>query len=62
MCQTRLPLVACYEAIERWIAERDGRPDELIAAFAARADAERANFSRAFGLDLPEWPDREAEA
>ncbi|MBZ5637795.1 MAG: FAD-binding protein [Acidobacteriia bacterium] len=62
VCQTRLPLVACYEALERWIAERDGRPDELIAAFAARADAERANFSRAFGLDLPEWPDREAEA
>ncbi len=62
VCQTRLPLVACYEALERWIEERDGRPLELIATFAARADAERAAFARAFGLDLPEWPEREAKA
>jgi FAD/FMN-containing dehydrogenase/ferredoxin len=62
VCQTRLPLVACYDALERWIAERHGRPDDLLASFAARADAERASFNRAFGLDLPEWPEREAKA
>lgn len=62
VCQTRLPLVKCYEALERWIGKRDGRPADLIAAFAARADAERPSFARAYGLDLPDWPDREAGA
>jgi FAD/FMN-containing dehydrogenase/NAD-dependent dihydropyrimidine dehydrogenase PreA subunit len=62
VCQTRLPLVACYEALERWIAERHGHPGELLASFAARADAERASFGDAFGLDLPEWPARGAKA
>jgi FAD/FMN-containing dehydrogenase/NAD-dependent dihydropyrimidine dehydrogenase PreA subunit len=60
VCQTRLPLVACYAALEAWIAEKMGQPADLVASFAARADAERPRFTRAFGLDLPAWPDREA--
>ncbi len=60
VCQTRLPLVDCYGALEAWVQEVSGRPDALIAEFAARADAERDRFARTFGLDLPAWPDREA--
>jgi ferredoxin len=60
VCQTRLPLVACYAALESWVAEKMGHPTELVASFAARADAERPRFARAFGLDLPAWPEREA--
>ncbi len=62
VCQTRLPLVACYAALEGWVAKEMGAPTELMASFAARADAERARFTRAFGLDLPAWPEREARA
>jgi FAD/FMN-containing dehydrogenase/ferredoxin len=61
VCQTRLPLLACYAALERWVEETAGRPAELVERFATRADAERARFARAFGLDLPAWPEREAQ-
>jgi FAD/FMN-containing dehydrogenase/ferredoxin len=60
VCQTRLPLVACYAALEGWVEELAGRPAELIAEFAARADAARTRFMGAFSLDQPDWPTRAA--
>lgn len=55
VCQVRLPLRACYTALEGRIEAAFGRPADLIRSFAARADAERARFARTFGLELPAW-------
>ncbi len=55
VCQTRLPLRACYEVLERWIERKHGYPRELVQEFVGRLDADRELIRVTFGLDIPEW-------
>jgi ferredoxin len=55
VCQTRLPLRACYDVVERWVGERHGRPAELVQRFAATVDAQRQRVADVFGITLPAW-------
>ncbi len=55
VCQTRLPLTACYHRLEARHVAAHGMPIEIIHAFAEQVDAEREQALRAFGLDLPAW-------
>ena len=61
VCQTRLPLKDCYTALEGWIEGRIGRPDETMARFTERLDADRTLVETLYGLDVAEWrPGQEA--
>lgn len=61
VCQTRLPLVDCYVALESGLEGRFGRPTETIARFAGAVDENRNWIERTFGLSLADWsPDNRA--
>ena len=56
VCQTRLPLVECYERLEELTSTRFGRfPSELVAAFLHLADQKRSWLLEIFGLDSAQW-------
>ncbi len=55
VCQTALPLRACYDVLEKSVALLHGRPDKLIADFAARVDKISPEVAQSYGLLRPEW-------
>jgi FAD/FMN-containing dehydrogenase/ferredoxin len=55
VCQTALPLRACYDVLESMVAARHGRPDQLIAAFAAKIDKSSPEVAGSYGLLRPQW-------
>jgi FAD/FMN-containing dehydrogenase/ferredoxin len=55
VCQTRLPLVDCYIALESQLEGRFGRPAEIIARFVGSVDENRDWIERTFGLSLADW-------
>jgi FAD/FMN-containing dehydrogenase/ferredoxin len=55
VCQTRLPLVDCYAALEAQLENRFGRPVETIARFVESVDKNREWVERTFGLKLADW-------
>jgi FAD/FMN-containing dehydrogenase/ferredoxin len=55
VCQTALPLRACYDVLESLVAARHGRPDRLIAAFAAKVDKSSPEVAESYGLLRPPW-------
>jgi FAD/FMN-containing dehydrogenase/ferredoxin len=55
VCQTRLPLVDCYFALESLLEERFGRPDETLARFVESVDTNREWIEQTFGLSVAEW-------
>jgi FAD/FMN-containing dehydrogenase/ferredoxin len=55
VCQTRLPLVDCYGALEAQLEGRFGRPAETIARFVGAVDENRDWIERTFGLSLADW-------
>jgi ferredoxin len=55
VCQTRLPLVDCYTALEAQLEGRFGRPAETIARFLGSVDENRDWIERTFGLSLADW-------
>jgi FAD/FMN-containing dehydrogenase/ferredoxin len=61
VCEAELPLLAAYAAIEERLAERYGRPDELIARFIAEAEssADYLHFVGTTPLPAPEPEDEE---
>jgi FAD/FMN-containing dehydrogenase/ferredoxin len=60
VCQSNLPLIRAYEETEHRLAERFGRPDELIQAFIAEAESRRDYYefigTQPFPLPEPELP------
>jgi len=58
VCQSSLPLIAAYEAIEAGLAEQNGRPDELIADFIAEAER-RDDYFEFIGTDPFPMPEPE---
>ncbi len=62
VCQTRLPLVDCYIALEDQIEKRFGRPTEVLTQFIQSVDQNREWIERTFGLNVADWsPQRRAE-
>ncbi len=60
VCQTRLPLRDCYLALETWIENRFGSPDETVQRFVEQLDDNREFLKDTYGLDLPDWsPDEQ---
>lgn len=56
VCQTRLPLRACYDELESLVTRRYGSGwDPVVRAFIATVDARRDWVVRIFGLDLANW-------
>jgi FAD/FMN-containing dehydrogenase/ferredoxin len=55
VCQTRLPLVDCYAALEAQLEKRLGRPVETIARFVESVDKNREWIERTFGLRVADW-------
>jgi FAD/FMN-containing dehydrogenase/ferredoxin len=55
VCQTALPLRACYDVLESLVASRHGRPEQLIAGFAAKVDKTSRGVSESYGLLRPQW-------
>jgi len=55
VCQTALPLRACYDVLESMVAARHGRPEQLIAAFAAKVDKSSPEVAGSYGLLRPQW-------
>ena len=55
VCQTDLPLRACYKILEERVAARYGRPDALIESFLQRVDALPSAALEAYGLSHPVW-------
>ena len=56
VCQTRLPLRACYEKLEEQVVRYCGSyPTELVQEFIARVDERRDWVEQTFGLDLADW-------
>jgi FAD/FMN-containing dehydrogenase/ferredoxin len=55
VCQTALPLRACYDVLESMVASRHGRPDQLIADFAAKVDKLCPAVADSYGLLRPQW-------
>jgi FAD/FMN-containing dehydrogenase/ferredoxin len=55
VCQTRLPLRDCYDALEAQVEARFGPATELAEAFSQRLDQNRGWIATAFGLELPPW-------
>jgi FAD/FMN-containing dehydrogenase/ferredoxin len=61
VCQTRLPLVDCYVALESELEGRFGRPADTVARFVGAVDEHREWIERTFGLSLADWsPDNRA--
>jgi ferredoxin len=61
VCQTRLPLVDCYTALESRLEGQMGRPAEAIARFVGAVDENRDWIERTYGLSLADWsPDNRA--
>lgn len=60
VCQSHLPLIRAYEEIEQRLAERFGRPDELIRAFIQEAESRRDYYefigTQPFPPPQPELP------
>lgn len=60
VCQSHLPLIRAYEEIEQRLAERFGRPDELIRAFIQEAERRRDYYefigTQPFPPPQPELP------
>lgn len=60
VCQSHLPLIRAYEEIEQRLAERFGRPDELIHAFIQEAEGRRDYYefigTQPFPPPQPELP------
>jgi len=62
VCQTRLPLVDCYTALEAQLERRFGRPVETIAQFVELVDKNREWIESTFGLSIADWsPNKRAE-
>ncbi len=55
VCQTRLPLRECYQALEDWIENLFGSPAETVQSFIEKLDSNRDFIKAIFGLDLPDW-------
>jgi FAD/FMN-containing dehydrogenase/ferredoxin len=55
VCQTRLPLVDCYIALESELEGRFGRPAETTARFVGAVDENRDWIEHTFGLSLADW-------
>ncbi len=55
VCQTRLPLRACYRVLERWAIRRYGLPRQVIQEFVSRVDEQRLRVLGAYGLARAEW-------
>jgi FAD/FMN-containing dehydrogenase/ferredoxin len=55
VCQAGLPLNDCYEALEKWISEEYGKPEEVVHAFSELADLKREWILNTYGVTLPEW-------
>lgn len=56
VCQTRLPLLSCYDSLEDAVSKRYGRwPEETVTPFIELVDEKRDWISKTFGLDLADW-------
>ena len=55
VCQTRLPLLDCYTALEKQVENRYGYPRQKIEEFVELLDAGRDRIAAVFGLDVEEW-------
>jgi ferredoxin len=55
VCQTALPLRACYDVLEGMVASRHGRPDKLITDFSAKVDKRYRDVAQSYGLLRPPW-------
>lgn len=56
VCQTRLPLVSCYEKLEDLTVSRFGTfPKELVKSFVEMVDRKRDWLVSTFGLNLAQW-------
>lgn len=55
VCQTNLPLRACYRALEQLVEKRYGRPEALIKQFMEKVDRNPDVVARAYGLSKPAW-------
>ena len=60
VCQTRLPLLACYDVLEEMCTRRYGRPDRLISDFLEQVDRAPKIVLGAYGLARPAWSPSES--
>lgn len=56
VCQTRLPLLQCYDTLEQLtVARFRSFPTALVQGFLKRVDQERSWLLQTFGLNLADW-------